>query len=124
VGELTSANDFKSTLCEIKALSMKRPFLSKVDEFVPRTQNVNVEIVRERWLLDRNVQRFRGGLVCKAHRLKSRRGSNKEEKKVAGIGQVRVACSEWNSSVMWLGHPGLLLLYFSQAYELSDTQSL
>ena len=36
-------------------------------------------------LLQRNVQRFRGGLVFKAHRLfvslNSRLGSNKEEKK-------------------------------------------
>ena len=44
-------------------------------------------------LLHRNVQRFRGGLVFKAHRLcvslNSRLGCNKEEDEAVGGGRLR-----------------------------------
>ena len=40
-------------------------FASKVDEFIPQIQHVNLSMVGQ--LLSRNVERFRGGLVLKAH---------------------------------------------------------
>ena len=55
----------------------------------------------DRYSLHRNVQRFRGGLVFKAHRLcvslNSRLESNKEEKKKGTIPDCRASDRCWDS---------------------------